>query len=40
MEVMVGASSEDIRGRAIVEVTGAKRRVQREEITPTSVDVR
>jgi beta-glucosidase len=40
IEVMVGASSEDIRGRAIVEVTGAKRRVQREEITPTSVDVR
>jgi beta-glucosidase len=40
LEVMVGASSEDIRGRAIVEITGEKRRVRREDITPTSVDLR
>jgi len=38
-EVLIGASSADIRARAAFTITGAPRTLRRDEIRPTSVTV-
>jgi len=40
VEVMVGASSQDIRARETFEITGPRRVLRRDEIRPTQVSVR
>jgi len=40
VEVLLGASSEDLRARATFEITGTRRVLSRDEIRPTQVSVR
>ena len=40
VDVLLGASSEDVRARGSFEITGPRRVLRRDEIRPTQVSVR